>query len=154
MFLAEQAVRLLDPDFQLIESLRERGPEVLKATMQLTDSSSMLERLKVDTATALHDLPIALRAWTRQLGQEGEGLGFRLHISELNRLNEHIDRGSNRVALGLVNLGLYIAGSLLMQHSLGPRLFGGLPVLAAFTYVLAFWFTFRLVRGIARSGKL
>jgi ubiquinone biosynthesis protein len=102
----------------------------------------------------VHDLPAVLGAWTRRLNQEGEGLGLHLHVSELKGLNEHIDRGSNRLALGLVTLGLYIAGSLLMQHSIGPRLFGDIPALAALAYALALWFTLRLVRGIARSGKL
>jgi ubiquinone biosynthesis protein len=53
-----------------------------------------------------------------------------------------------------VTLGLYVAGSLLMQHSIGPTLFGDMPVLAAFLYLLALWFTFRLVRAITRSGRL
>lgn len=75
-------------------------------------------------------------------------------MRELKGLNEHIDRGSNRLALSLVTLGLYIAGSLLMQHSIGPRIFGDFPLLAAFAYALALWFTFRIARGIARSGRL
>jgi ubiquinone biosynthesis protein len=49
---------------------------------------------------------------------------------------------------------LYITGSLLlMEHSLGPRL-GDLPAFAVFAYALALWFTFRLARAIARSGRL
>lgn len=154
MFLAEHAVRVLDPDFQLIESLQAKGPETLKAAMEMSDPTSMIERLKIGAVAAVHDLPAVLGAWTRRLNQEGEGLGLHLHVSELKGLNEHIDRGSNRLALGLVTLGLYIAGSLLMQHSIGPRLFGDIPALAALAYALALWFTLRLVRGIARSGKL
>ena len=69
-------------------------------------------------------------------------------------LTQHLDRSGNRVALALVTLGLYIAASLLMQHSLGPRLFGELPVLAALGYGLALWFTFRIARGISRAGRL
>ena len=44
----------------------------------------------------------------------------------MEELEQHLDRGSNRVALALVTLGLYIAASLLMQHSIGPRL-GEMP---------------------------
>lgn len=153
MFLAEHAVRLLDPEFQLLESLQAKGPEALKAALDLSDPASMVERLKIDAVAAVRDLPAVLGSWTRQLNQEGEGLGLHLRV-ELKGLNEHIDRGSNRLALGLVTLGLYIAGSLLMQHSLGPRLFGDMPALAAIAYALALWFTFRIARGIARSGKL
>jgi ubiquinone biosynthesis protein len=77
-----------------------------------------------------------------------------LRIHELSGLKEHLDRSSNGVALALVTRGLYIAGLLLMPHSMAPRLYGDIPVLAAFAYMLALWFTFRLVRGIGRSGKL
>ncbi|WP_292580530.1 AarF/UbiB family protein, partial [Mesorhizobium sp. 65-26] len=154
MFLAEHTVRILDPDFQLLENLQAKGPEALKGAMEQSDWTGALDRLKIDAITAAHDLPAVIRSWTRQLVQEGDGLGLSLHVRELKGLNEHIDRGSNRLALGLVTLGLYIAGSLLMQHSIGPRIFGDMPALAAFAYILALWFTFRLVRGIARSGKL
>jgi ubiquinone biosynthesis protein len=71
----------------------------------------------------------------------------------MEELEKHIDRSSNRVALALVTLGLYIAASLLMQHSIGPRL-GEMSALAAAGYALALWFTWRLARGISRSGKL
>ena len=65
-----------------------------------------------------------------------------------------LERTGNRLALALVTLGLYVAASLLMQHSIGPRLVGDLPLLAALGYGLALWFTFRLAAGITRSGRL
>lgn len=51
-------------------------------------------------------------------------------------------------------LGLYIAGPPLMLHSIGPRRYAEVPLLAAVAYALALWFTLRLARGIARSGRL
>jgi ubiquinone biosynthesis protein len=154
MFLAEHAVRILDPDFQLLEHLQKKGPEVLKAAMEQSDWSGMLDRLKLDAVTAMHDLPAVLGSWTRRLNQGGEGLGLSLRVQELSGLREHMGRSSNRLALALVTLGLYVSGSLLMQHSVGPRLFGDMPALSAFAYALALWSTFRLVRAIARSGTL
>lgn len=154
MFLAEHAVRILDPDFELLSKLEERGPEVLKRAMGKRDWKSATDRLKLDTVTAMHELPSVLGSWIRRLEHEGGGLGLDLRVHELNHLNEHLDRSSNRLSLALVTLGLYIAASLLMQHSIGPRLFADVPALAAAAYALALWFTLRLVRGIARSGKL
>jgi ubiquinone biosynthesis protein len=58
-------------------------------------------------------------------------------------------RGSSRVSLALVTLGLYLAASLLMQFKSGPHIFD-FPVLAAIFYACAGWFTFRLVRCIGR----
>ncbi|RUW70739.1 AarF/ABC1/UbiB kinase family protein [Mesorhizobium sp. M4B.F.Ca.ET.049.02.1.2] len=154
MFLAENAVRVLDPDFQLLDTLQTKGSEALKAAMENADWRGTLERLNFDALTAAHDLPPMVRVFARQLLQEGGGPGLSLNVRELKGVNEHIDRGSNRLALSLVTLGLYIAGSLLMQHSIGPRIFGDFPLLAAFAYAIALWFTFRIARGIARSGRL
>ncbi|BCH25050.1 hypothetical protein MesoLjLb_48350 [Mesorhizobium sp. L-8-3] len=154
LFLAEHAVRILDPEFQLLETLQAKGPEVLNAAMEQANWMGTFDRLKLDMLTATQDLPPMLRSWVRQLMEEGGGLSLSLHVRELKDLNEHIDRSSNRLALGLVTLGLYVAGSLLMQHSIGPRIFGDFPLLAAFAYLIALWFTIRLVRAIAQSGKL
>ena len=154
MFNAEHVVRTLDPDFQLLENLQAKGPEVLKAAMEQADWKVTVDRLKHDTLAAMQELPAVLGSWTRRLNQEGEGLGVSLRLHGLDGLEAHLDRSSNRVALALVTLGLYIAGSLLMLHSLGPRLYDDVPALAAFAYALALWFTFRLARGIARSGRL
>ena len=95
-----------------------------------------------------------LGSWLHRMQGEGTGIGIDLHHQGLSSLEEHLDRSSNRIALALVTLGLYVAASLLMQHSIGPRLFRDMPVLAAMGYVLALWFTLRLARGISRSGRL
>lgn len=150
---AEHVVRTLDPDFQILQSLQTKGPEMLKAAMQQADWKGGLERLKLDTLTAAQDMPVVLASWIRRMSQEGEGLGLSLRLHGLEGLESRFERSSNRVALALVTLGLYIAGSLLMQHSLGPRVYD-VPLLAALAFALALWFTFRLARGIARSGRL
>lgn len=150
LFLAEYAVRILDPDFLLLESLQVRGPEVLKAALEPSTLEGSLDRLKHDAVAAMNDLPTVLGSWIRRLDREGEGLGMNLRVQGLEGLETHLDRSSNRLALALVTLGLYIAGSLLMQHSIGPRVYGDIPFLAAFAFGLALWFTFRLARGIAR----
>ena len=150
---AEHVVRVLDPDFELLASLQTKGPKMLKAAMQQADWKGAVDRLKLDTLTAAQDMPVVLASWIRRMTQEGEGLGVSLRLHGLEGLESRFERSSNRVALALVTLGLYIAGSLLMQHSLGPRLFD-VPILAAFAYGLALWFTFRLARGIGRSGRL
>jgi ubiquinone biosynthesis protein len=153
MFLAEHVVRILDPDFQLLEHLQTKGPEVLKFALEPALKGS-LDRFKHDAAAALDDLPAIVASWIRRIDQEGIGLPLNLDVHGLEGLEQHLDRGANRLALALVTLGLYIAGSLLMQESIGPNLYGHLPVLAALAYGLALWFTFRLARGIARSGRL
>jgi ubiquinone biosynthesis protein len=153
MFNAEHAVRTLDPEFQLLENLQTKGPEMLKAAMEQADWDLLIDRLKYDTLAAVQELPAVLGSWTRRLNRE-EGFRLSLRLHGLEGLEAHLDRSSNRLALALVTLGLYIAGSILMLNSLGPRIYHDVPALAALAYALALWFTFRLARGIARSGRL
>lgn len=152
--LAESTVRLLDPEFELVEMLRTKGPEILKSAMAPTDPTATLSRLKLDAAAAMNDLPEVLGRWMRRLGEDGGRLGIKVELQGLERLEDRVDRSSNRLALALVALGLYIAGSLLTQHSIGPRIYGDFPAFGAIGYALALWLTFRLARGIGRSGKL
>ena len=154
MFLAEHVVRVLDPEFQLLENLQVKGREVLRAAIERVDSRGSLDRMKHDALIATHDLPAALSSLLRRLGPDGDGIRLGLHIRELDNINERIDRGINRLAIALVTLGLYVSGALLMQHSIGPRIFGDIPALAVVVLLLALWLTFRLMRGTTRSRRL
>jgi ubiquinone biosynthesis protein len=145
--LAEHVVRVLDPEFQLLESLQVKGPEVLQVAMEQSDWRGSLERVKHDGVMAVHEVPAILASLLRSLRPNGEGLRLGLHIRELDDLKEHIDRSVNRLAVALVILGLYVSGALLMQHSIGPRIFGDIPTLAALALLLALWLSFRLLQG-------
>jgi ubiquinone biosynthesis protein len=150
MYLMENAVRSLDPEFNLLEGLLGKAEAVLKSSAG-AGAETGLNRLRFEAAAGAHELPAELGAWIHRI--RAKGLELQLQHRGMEELGQHIDRSSNRVALALVTLGLYIAASLLMQHSIGPRL-GEMPLLAAVGYALALWFTFRLVRGISRSGRL
>jgi ubiquinone biosynthesis protein len=153
MFLAEHTVRILDPDFHLLEILQTKAPDVLEAAMKQADWATTLNRLRLDAAGAARDLPSMLSTWVQQLAREGSGLGLSLHVRELKGLHEKLERSSNRLVLGLLASGLFVSGALLMETA-GPRIFGGVPVFAALAFALALWFTLRLLRAIARSGRL
>lgn len=153
MFLAEHTVRILDPDFQLLETLQTKAPGVLEAAMKQADWATTLNRLRLDAAGTARDLPSMLSTWVQQLAREGSGLGLNLHVGELKGLHEHLDRSGNRLVLAILAAGLFVAGSLLVEAP-GPRVFGEIPLLAMVVFVLALWFTLRLLRAISRSGKL
>lgn len=150
LYLMENAVRDLDPDFNLLQSLLGKAEEVLGSSAGAGVETG-LTRLRFEAAAGVRELPAELGAWVHRI--RAQGLEMQVQHHGMEELEQHIARGSNRVALALVTLGLYIASSLLMQHSIGPRL-GEMPALAAAGYALALWFTWRLARGISRSGKL
>lgn len=105
IFLAEHVVYDLYWDFRLIESVHISDAKALKEAREKSDWAGGLERLRIEALTAMHDLPGVLGTWTRQLRQEVEGLGLGLHLHRIERLEEHLNRSINRVALALVTLG-------------------------------------------------
>lgn len=140
VFLMESTVRRLDPRFNLMEGLFAKAGAMLETAGGVGDPGA---RFKYEAFVSLHQLPSDL---SRALhGIRSRGMEVSVAHHGLEPLQEEIGRSSRRVALALVTLGLYIAASLLMQHSLGPR-WGEVPVLAGLGYALALWLSWRLVR--------
>ena len=90
----------------------------------------------------------------RRLQSDGFHPAIIVRHEGLETIEAHLDRTGNRLALALVTLGLYIAASLLMLHSAGPRVLGNVPLLALLGYLLALGLSFRLVGAVGRSGRL
>ena len=151
VFLMEAAVRSLDPTFNLLDGLLGRSEQVVKEAIEERAAATVKRRLKYEAAQAMQDIPESLGAWMRRM--RTEGFEWRLHHRGLEDLESHIDRSSNRMALAMVILGLYIASALLTQIKFGPQV-AGISLPALIGYGLALWFTVRLVRGISRSGRL
>ncbi len=150
LFLMETTVRSLDPDFNLVDGLAGQAVPIAKAAMKERTETGKA-RLGYEAGIVLQDLPDSVGKWLRRVRKQG--LEIRLQHRGLTDLEGHLDRSSNRLALALVTLGLYIASALLMQVEMDAYLWGmPLPALAGFA--LALWFTLRLAVGISRSGRL
>ncbi len=147
VFLMESTVRKLDPEFNLLEGLFAKAGDTLKAVTQ-PEFDELAARIKYESLLALKELPDGLSRLMHHMRTEGIALSF--HHSGLDEIHQEVNRASNRISLALVTLGLYIAASLLMQHSIGPRL-AGMPVLAAIGYGLALWLTLRVVRSTSKQ---
>jgi len=152
LFLVEHALHTLDPAMNVLDTLVEKGNAAIKALVE-GPSTAALSRLSFEAGLAVHDLPGAVAAWLSEARRDGFHPALQIHLPQIERTEAGLERTGNRLALALVTLGLYIASSLLMQHSIGPRILG-MPVLALFGYFLALWYTLRLSRAIARSGRL
>jgi ubiquinone biosynthesis protein len=146
IILLEAMVRMLDPGFSLLDSLSSRAREVMQSALEADAGGT--RRLQYETAIAAHEWQRLLAASMRKL-REG-GVKISLDHAGVVELSDQLMRGASRVSLALVTLGLYLAASLLLQYRSGPELYG-VPVLPAFFYVCAGWFTYRLVRRIGRN---
>ena len=143
ILLMEATVRMLDSSFSLLDALVSRSREVLKVALAGEDSGGM--RLQYETTVAAAEWRRLLATTVRHVRRRG----FKLEIDHEGLpafANTHL-KAANRVSVALVTLGLYLAASLLMQHSLGP-IVGGLPLLAIVGYAAAVWYTARLVRAV------
>lgn len=150
LFLAENTIRALDPNFDLLAELNLRREALGLAFTQPGHRRPLGKRM----ARTADTLGTILADLLRQAQSEEGRPSVSMHHRGLEDLELHLGRTGNRLSLALVTLGLYIAGSLLMLHSAGPRVWGDVPVFALAAYSIALLLSFRLVLAIMRSGRL
>jgi ubiquinone biosynthesis protein len=151
MFLVENTLRNLDPDYNFLSGMSLKADTIMGETLRKAIETADTTRLRYEAALSVQDLPTDLGVLIHRLRRDG--LALRIYHSGIETFEKHIDRSSNRVAMALVTMGLYIAASIVMLQGSGPHI-GAIPVVAAVGYALALWFTYRLVRGIERTGRL
>lgn len=151
--LIEQVLRQLDRSLTVIDALAHADPQWLKRLFSARPDPGALLRLKSEASTAAQQLPTLAAQWLYRAQRNGGRIPISLRIDTLNTASRRFGRSTDRLALALVTLGLYVAASLLTQHSIGPRIFGGFPLYAAIGYGLALWLTLRIMRGIAAAER-
>lgn len=147
LFLIESTTRALSPEFDLVSELAGRHQVLERGAA----SAGLTPRLAMRTA---REIPTLLGQWLKQAQRDDGRPSVAIHLRGIEALEATIAHTGNRIALALVTLGLYVAGSLLMLHSAGPRVLGDLPVSALIAYSLALALSWRLIRAIVRSGRL
>jgi ubiquinone biosynthesis protein len=150
LFLAENTLRALDPTLDLVSALRERRNKI----QTLIDTQSSHRPWAERVARSAQQLPALVADALRQLRIDDGRPTLGIHHQGLEALEYSLARTGNRLALALVVLGLYIAGSILMLHGGGPQIAEHVPWMAAVAYALALLLSLRLVLAISRSGYL
>lgn len=150
LFLAENTLRALDPDLDLMQALGARAEHMAQTLKQQSPGRP----LHTELLRSAEALPAAAMQVLRQLRLEDGRPSLALHHRGLEPMETTLARTGNRLALALVTLGLYLAGSVMMLHGAGPKLWGHLPVLSALAFTAALLLSWRLVRAISRSGHL
>lgn len=145
--LVEQVLRGLDREITVVSALGPEKSDLLAGVLMPRPEPGELLRLKSEAATTAQSLPSLAAQWLKNARREGGRLPLSLRVDSLQEATRQAVSSVDRLALALVALGLYVAASLLMQHSVGPRVFGEWPLFAVIGYVLALWLTLRVVRG-------
>lgn len=149
LFTAEGTLRRLDPALNMLDAFRAGDQADIKTSLA---GDKGLAHMRWEVALIAQSLP-DVAAGVLGHARRSHGLARAIGLAEADPAAERLGRAADRMAVALVTLGLYIAASLLMQHSIGPTIFN-VPLLAAAGYLLAIWFTLKLVRAIARTGGL
>ena len=137
----EEAASILDPHFDI----REVAVDYLK---QLRKERVAPQQLARDiwfncesAARQFYSIPIHLRQLLYEI--EKEKLTLPLRLEGLEHLHCALQRGTTRIALGLITAALIVGASLLMASDTGPYLFD-MPALGVIGYTLALLLTFTL----------
>lgn len=154
VFLVESALRTLDPAFEVLDTLITRGETMMSDMLRDASMAGAFHRLKVEAALTAQDLPSLVASWLHQAQTDGGNPVIPVRTEGLEDLKAHLDRTGNRLATGMIAVGLYIASSVLVLHGPGPHVRGDFPLLAVFGYAAALWLSWRLLRAIRRSGRL
>lgn len=151
--LIEQVLRQLDRQLTVVDALAHADPALLERLFVAQPEQAGLLRLKTEAAATAQGLPALAAEWLHRAQRDGGRIPISLRSDTLQAASQRFGRSTDRLALALVALGLYVAASLLTQHSVGPRIFGGFPLFGAIGYGLALWLTLRITRGIAAAER-
>lgn len=146
LFLLEGLLRQLDPEFNVLDSLIEKGEAAVAASLAGTRSASMA-RLKTEFALSAQDFPAVLAAWLHRIRQDGGEWTLGQRIAPADNINSRRDRDIATLALALLLSGLLIASALLALARVGPTMFG-IPAPAFIGFTIAVWLSLRLLRAM------
>ena len=140
----------LVPHFRLIEHVTPYVERLLAERWHPRRAAARLSGLSRETARAMRALPRILEGFARRLGDED--LALRLEMREVDTFSRHLERGVNRLTIGIVTAALIVGSSILMaisgpQQSFTAWLLGALGV--AISFVNSLW----LIAAIRRSRR-
>lgn len=143
----ESLIFTLDPQFQIEKISESLFSDVISLSMNPRIQYNRFKKYFASLLEVSEKFPIYIQSISEKLSK-GK---FSLNI-EHNRLQElisEIDRASNRIAFGLIVASLIIGSSLLVQSSVGPKLFN-LPILGILGYsiagLLGLWLIFNIIK--------
>jgi len=143
----ESLIFTLDPHFQIEKISESLFSDVIKLSMDPKIQYNRFKKYFASLVEVSEKFPTYIQSISEKLSK-GK---FSLNI-EHNRLQElisEIDRASNRIAFGLIVASLIIGSSLLVQSSVGPKLFN-LPILGILGYsiagLLGLWLIFNIIK--------
>ncbi len=150
----ESVVRALDPRFDMIAALQAYAPRMigkqLLPDLNRTEILGKSYRTLSAVRMAVSGFPRTLARTVQQL-QRGD-LALKLRHEQLEGLEQHLDRASNRLSLSMIIASIVVGSSIVMSTDVGPH-YGDVPLLGLFGYLVASFLGLWWVVAMLRSGK-
>jgi ubiquinone biosynthesis protein len=134
--------RTLDPDFDLLSQGQELVKDLVKNQYSLQRISRELLWVAKDAAALLQVLPRQIRWMFRKFNSND--FAFEIKSRELDDIRRQLDINGRRMSLSVIVAGLFVAGSIALQHSAG-RMIGDYPLLAVIFIALGGLFLLNLL---------
>lgn len=152
----ESQALVLDPDFNVLTVLHDYVPQLLARRIQQGADHPLVGFSR--SFRALRSLHRAATSLPDMLNRTVEILSSgraTLHIehNQLEGLEAHIDRASNRLSLSLIIASVVIGSSIVMTFHSGPH-YLGIPLLGFVGFVVATIMGLAWAIAILRSGRL
>lgn len=147
LFTIEGMGRTLDPDFDLLSM----GEDLVK---DLVKEQYSFQRITKEAAFMTKDLVALLQVLPRQIRWmlkkfNSNDFAFEIKSPELQEIRLQMDRNGRRMSQSILIAGLFIAGSMTLNHDFGQDnlvgTFGGYPTIAVIFYALGFVALFNFV---------
>ena len=142
--------QVLDPDFDMVSEAEPYLRSMLRARYR---PDQMAQRLWGDVMATGGEVRGMYRDFRGALRRLGQGTPIQLELDQLPRIEQELDRASNRIAFALVVAALIIGSATLVQAQAGPVVYG-LPLFGLIGFGVAAFFGLWLIIAIFRSGRM
>jgi ubiquinone biosynthesis protein len=141
LIMLEGTGRLFSPNFSLAELIRPYGARMVRRRFSVRRLLGRLDRTYRDWDRLIEALPRDLTELLQRLRSNSFETYHRL---------PRTDSAVNRVALGILSAGLFVASAQLLSHRVEPTLLG-ISLLGAGGFLAATGLAIKLLRSIGRS---
>jgi ubiquinone biosynthesis protein len=140
----EGTAQQLSPDFSLAELIRPFYTTMVRRRLSVRRIFGRLQHAYRDWERLVESLPRDLGDVLKRV-RDGT---FSVHLDL-----RHIDPVINRLVLGVITAALFVGSSLLWSMKAPPTI-SGISVFGGAGYLIAAYFTWRLLRAIKKSGDI
>jgi ubiquinone biosynthesis protein len=143
LVMLEGTARLLQPNFSLMELIQPYQKKMLRRRLSPARQIRKARRIYTEVEKLVEILPRRLR----DILQQVESGKFDVHLD-----HRGLEPSVNRLVLGLLTSSLFLGSSILISQNVWT--FHGVPVPGTLGVVLSAFLGWRLLRAIAKSGRL